>query len=147
MINTSDSKFTGFNSSLATKVVASMRATSKCDKYARLASNILKFLQLSSSVYKDRFSRAYSELLILRQVLRWQGLYSILTDLHKEFPDNLKWKNLSSLLFTFLEAFSDMLDRMASLFLLCWLVQLKLRALFQAVVHLYLNVGCLKFNS
>lgn len=113
MINTSDSKFTGFNSSLATKVVASMRATSKCDKYARLASNILKFLRLSSSVYKDRFSRAYSELLILRQVLRWQGLYSILTDLHKEFPDNLKWKNLSSLLFTFLEAFSDMLDRMA----------------------------------
>lgn len=92
-----------------------MRTTSKCDKYARLVSNLLKLLRLTSDARKRTFAKVYAELLVLRQVIRWQGLYSTLIDLQKGYPKNCRLTGLPDLLFSLLEAFGDILDRLAFL--------------------------------
>lgn len=52
-----------------------MKSTTKADKYARLMANIVKLIRTATPESKSKYSKVYKQLLVLRQVFRWHGMY------------------------------------------------------------------------
>lgn len=55
--------------------IKSMRNTTKADKYIRLMANLVKLIRTATPETKEKYSKLYKNILILRQIFRWQGLY------------------------------------------------------------------------
>lgn len=71
----SEEKCSPFLHYLMAKITTTMKSTTKADKYARLFANVVKLIRTATPETKTRYSRIYKELLVLRQVFRWQGIY------------------------------------------------------------------------
>lgn len=57
------------------RLIRTMKNTTKADKYARLIANVVKLVRTATPQSKSKFAKVYKQLLVLRQIFRWQGLY------------------------------------------------------------------------
>lgn len=88
-----------------------MRNTTKADKYIRLMANLVKLIRTATPETKEKYSKLYKNILILRQIFRWQGLYEAIIEINEKGWGMLEMKNLPNLVWIMLEMFGDTLDR------------------------------------
>lgn len=96
---------------LETKLIKTMHNTGKSDKYFRLASNAVKYIRAMSAEQKKRYSAAYKQLLIVRQIIRWNNIYNTSKEIYELGWQNVHGEHITTLLFSLLEMFGDLLDR------------------------------------
>lgn len=62
-------------STLPTKLLKTLSNTTKSDKYVRLVSSMTKYVRCMDPARKTQYAGFYRQLLVLRQVIRWNGIY------------------------------------------------------------------------
>lgn len=80
----SDDNCPTFAHYLYARVTKTMKSTAKADKYARLIANVVKLIRTATPETKSKYSKTYKQLLVLRQVFRWQGMYEAILEISQK---------------------------------------------------------------
>ena len=93
------------------RLLNTLKKTAKSDKYVRLCCNIIKILRLQSPSNKKTYSKLYKELLVLRQVFRWDGLYETIQEFQEGGKKIFSREEILMTFFKIFTLFGDVLDR------------------------------------
>lgn len=77
---------------------------------------MIKFLRALSKDNKLKYGNLYKQLLMLRQVLRWHGIYENILEINKVDFANISFTDISNINFMLFEICGDMFDRLLFIF-------------------------------
>lgn len=97
---------------LYARLIKTMKNTTKADKYARLFANIIKLIRTATPESKSKYSKFYKQLLVLRQIFRWQGMYEAIAEFKEKGWAMFHLSNINNVVYILFEMFGDTLDRL-----------------------------------